>query len=378
MAVLLVSYACSGIFSVGSNERAMRLRFGAYVGAAGERVREQGGWAWPFPVEQVIKVDVRPRTLRLDREFWYEVPDWVKGLTREQQQVRLANALDPLKDGSHLTGDHNVVHAQWVVNYQVAQPDEFLSHVGDERLAENLVRCAAQQGIMQAVGSAPADDVLKGKANPERALALANAVLAGVRTGLRINEITLDKASPPVRVAPSVDAVINAENERAQRLETARQDRERILSEMAGEGAEPLLALLDEYDRLSHADASALAQVEARIDEAFNSLRVGPTRAGIGGEAARIINQAVTYRTNVVETVRSEAQTFARLLPEYERNPRIVLSRLWAEAKEAIFTGDVETFYTPAGEVRIKLNRDPNLAQQRQREKLKALKAQPR
>ena len=73
MLALLVAYAFSGTFSVGSNEVALRLRFGDYVGAPGERVLERGTYlAAPFPLEQVIKVDTRPMTLTLDREFWYE------------------------------------------------------------------------------------------------------------------------------------------------------------------------------------------------------------------------------------------------------------------------------------------------------------------
>jgi hypothetical protein len=60
MLALLVAYAFSGTFSVGSNEVALRLRFGDYVGAPGERVLERGTYlAAPFPLEQVIKVDTR-------------------------------------------------------------------------------------------------------------------------------------------------------------------------------------------------------------------------------------------------------------------------------------------------------------------------------
>jgi chemotaxis protein histidine kinase CheA len=43
MLALLVAYAFSGTFSVGSNEVALRLRFGDYVGAPGERVLERAG-----------------------------------------------------------------------------------------------------------------------------------------------------------------------------------------------------------------------------------------------------------------------------------------------------------------------------------------------
>ncbi|MFM8414773.1 MAG: SPFH domain-containing protein, partial [Planctomycetota bacterium] len=72
MLALAVGYALSGLFSVGSNEVALRLRFGRYVGPPEERVLERGTYlAAPFPIEQVITIDTRPQSLTLDREFWY-------------------------------------------------------------------------------------------------------------------------------------------------------------------------------------------------------------------------------------------------------------------------------------------------------------------
>jgi len=50
MVGLLVAYAFSGTFTVGSNEVAVRLRFGDYVGGPGNRVLERGTYlAAPFP-----------------------------------------------------------------------------------------------------------------------------------------------------------------------------------------------------------------------------------------------------------------------------------------------------------------------------------------
>jgi len=55
LVLALVAYAFSGTFSVGSNEVALRLRFGDYVGGPGQRVLERGTYlAAPFPLEQVV------------------------------------------------------------------------------------------------------------------------------------------------------------------------------------------------------------------------------------------------------------------------------------------------------------------------------------
>jgi len=96
----------------------------------------------------------------------------------------------------------------------------------------------------------------------------------------------------------------------------------------------------------------------------------------IGGEVAQAINGAKTYRTQVVERVKADAETFARLLPQYEKTPRIILSRLWEDAREQILTGDVETFYTVPGQLQLQLNRDPEIQKMKQREQLKNLKTE--
>ena len=72
--------------------------------------------------------------------------------------------------------------------------------------------------------------------------------------------------------------------------------------------------------------------------------------------------------------MKGDSETFERLLPQYEKNPRIILSRLWEDARETILTGDVETFYTVPGKLELQLNRDPEIQKERQQEQIRALK----
>jgi membrane protease subunit HflK len=374
MFAVLVAYAFSGTFSVGSNEVALRLRFGDYVGAPGDRVLERGTYlAAPFPIEQVIKIDTRPMTLTLDREFWFETGLRDQGMTRDEIRTSRAGPLNPLRDGSLLTGDMNIAHARWTVTYRVTDPVAFVTNVGDKRLAVDLVRCAMQQGIVQAVAQLPADDLLKGVVNREVATAVAQRRLSEMATGLTIDQLALDKVSAPISVIGSFDAVTTAETDRSQRIVSAQQDRARILGEAAGEGSEKLLELLDRFERAAETGTAADARaVEQEIEAALGELRVGDVP--IGGEVAQVVNGAKTYRTQVVERIKGDSETFQRLLPQYERNPRIILSRLWEDAREQILTGDVETFYTVPGRLELQLNRDPVIQKERQKEQMRSLK----
>jgi membrane protease subunit HflK len=374
MLALLVAYAFSGTFSVGSNEVALRLRFGDYVGGPDDRVLERGTYlAAPFPIEQVIKVDTRPMSLSLDREFWYESGIGDQGRTREQIRDSRGRPLNPLLDGSLITGDMNIAHARWTVTYRVTDPVAYVTNVGDRGLAEKVVRCATQQGIVHAIAHLAADDLLKGVVNRETAMAIAQRRLADTGTGITIEQLALDQVSAPVRVIGSFDAVTTAETDRDQRVVSAWQDRAKILGETAGEGSEGLLGLLDRYERAAEAGTpESAAEAERAIAEALDSLRVGD--AAIGGAVAQAINGARTYRTRVVERVKADRETFERLLPRFEENPRIILSRLWEDARERILTGDVETFYTAPGRLELQLNRDPQVQQERQKQQVKSLK----
>jgi regulator of protease activity HflC (stomatin/prohibitin superfamily) len=194
-----------------------------------------------------------------------------------------------------------------------------------------------------------------------------------MRTGVSIDQLALDKVSVPMRVAGSFDAVTSAESDRAGRIVAAQQERARVLGETAGEASGPILERVLEYEQAIERGERDLARLsQDALDAALTDLRVGDV--AIGGDVARAINAAKTYRTQIVEQIASEAQAFGQLLPQYERNPRLVLAKLWEDARESILTGDVETFYTVPGQLELQLNRDPELQKSRQKEQLRSRK----
>ncbi|MFM8415580.1 MAG: SPFH domain-containing protein [Planctomycetota bacterium] len=378
MLALAAAYAFSGLFSVGSNEVALRLRFGRYVGSPEERVLERGTYlAAPFPIEQVITIDTRPQSLTLDREFWYRADAGGPGRTQAELRRARSGPLDPLADGSLLTGDLNIVHARWSVTYRVQDPVAYLTNVGDQALARELVSCAVQQAIVHTMARLPADEVLKGTVDRGAAASLAQERLDQMATGLTIDTVTLDEIVAPASTADTFEAVTTAETDRSRRIVAAEQERARILGETAGEASGGLLRLIDALEQAREGGLESEAEaIAGDIDLALDTLRIDGQP--IGGEVASRINAAKTHRARVVEDVRGDRETFERLLPEYERHPRLVLSRLWAECRERIFTGDIETFYTAPGQLELQLNRDPEVQKARQQEALRGSAPQDR
>ena len=374
MVVLLIAYAFSGTFSVGSNEVALRLRFGNYVGSPGQRVLERGTYlAAPFPIEQIVKVDTRPSTLLLEDEFWFETTKNDSGLTRSQLQFQKAGPLHPLRDGSLITGDSNIVHAKWALTWRITDPVAYLTNIGSKEVAQELVTLTSQQGIVHSIARLTADEILRGIVNREQMLGLIQQRLDDMRTGITIDQVTLDKVSAPLRVMRSFDAVTSAESDRARRIVAAQQERARILGETAGEASEPLLDLVNAYSQATELEDPADAQeIETLIDTALLELKINDSV--IGGDVARVMNKAQTYRTQITEQIATEAQSFSQLLPQYQLNPRLVMTKLWEDAREQILTGDVETFYTVPGQLELQFNRDPEIQKERQKEQLRSQK----
>ena len=165
MVVLLIAYAFSGTFSVGSNEVALRLRFGNYVGSPGQRVLERGTYlAAPFPIEQIVKVDTRPSTLLLEDEFWFETTKNDSGLTRSQLQFQKAGPLHPLRDGSLITGDSNIVHAKWALTWRITDPVAYLTNIGSKEVAQEFESLFVNQMLKSARSAKLSDGLLDSEA----------------------------------------------------------------------------------------------------------------------------------------------------------------------------------------------------------------------
>ena len=375
---LVVAYLLTGVFYVQEQQAAVRLFFGHIVGEGTDKqVIKPGGpyFSWPYPIEQLITIPTSTQQLSLDRSFWFETQAGDTGKTIEELSANGARNLNPEKDGSLLTGDANVVHAKWNISYKIAKPVEYVKNIGDPKSAPVLVERAAERGIIHTIASLSADEVIKGQNYADTAKRHIQKALDENLSGIEILNVSVTQPTMPLIVREAYQAVINAENDRAQKLEQAQQERAKILGETAGEAWPGLLKLVEQVESAEKdKNPERIKEAEAKLTEALTSLKLSAdfNNMQIGGKVAEALNDANTYRTQIVEQVRSESETFSRLLPLYKENPRIVRGRLWQDTKEAILGGDIETFYLPAGQPMLEINRDPALIKKRQENKLKA------
>ena len=370
MLLLVVVYFFSGTFSLEATETAVRLRAGKIVN---DNIEEGTHFAMPFPLEQVIKVDSSDRTLQLDQSFWYQATavNEMNKLNRSQG----GGALDPSQGAwSMLTGDANIVHAKWTIGYSITDSDDYVTNIGDKETLEKLIHAVAEQSLVHSVARTLADDIIRGNPDTEAAKSLMNKKLGAMGAGVTVNTVRMSEFTVPLKVLRAFDAATSAESEKAEAILAAQQERAKILGEAAGEGADELLTLIEEYQNaIALGDADAVAELDTQLDQVFGTLRISDDGPALSGQVAKKINEASGYKAKLVARYQAEAEQFRNLKDQYSANPQYLLERLWEEAKAEILAGDIETFYLPRSELRLVINRDPDLAKERQKEELKKI-----
>jgi len=389
MLVLLVAYLASGIFWVAENQQVVRLRFGRIVGDPSPTVYESG-WHFglPYPIERPVRVPTNSRTLNINNAYWYDTGD-------SGRPPR--GALNPVQHGYLVTGDQGIVHGRFRVSYHITDPVKFVRNVGEltgrggrtVTRASELVRSVAEQGIVHAVARTGADQVNGGQASTGRARARMQEILTRINSGITIQSVSLSDAAMPSDVQQAYQSASNAEGEKAQQIKEARQQRQQILGGAAGQAgyspAEdepgPLLQLINQYQQaVRQNEPQTVDQLDQQLSQAFQNLSV-PTAGGqaipIGGEAASIINNARSYVAEVEQTILTERNTFLALHEQFQSTPRILVNRLWQDARQNIFTASgVDTFYSLDGRTVITTNRDPEVTEQRESERLQRARQQ--
>ncbi len=388
MGIIIVLYLGSGIFSVPAQHEAVRLRFGKIVTADdGTQVIKPGSlhFALPFPLEQVVRVNTSTQRVLISRDFWFSMNDQEMTMKIDDLMGRKSGPLNPEQDGSLITGDANIVHAQFAVNYTIDDTIKFITNVGDPALpgrgnmAERIVSDAIRTAAIETVATMTADQIVAGNAGQETIVRLAQDTLNKLNSGIRLEprNFSMTASSMPLATREAFLAVASADNDKGKKTEEAKRERNRTLAETAGEAHEQVWKMIQTYQAAKALGNKAEAdKAEKTLLTAFAELAT-PAEYGsirITGEVSSMINDARNYRTTTVAGVQTEANRFNTFFNEFNGKPGmrdIIVSRLWLDAKQQVMNNKTtETFYVPKGHVYLELNPDPNIQIQREREML--------
>lgn len=381
MIIVVIIYVFSNWFNVDQQYVAVKLRFGKIVGQTPKtQVLPPGGphLALPVPFDQVIEISTMPRTINLDREFWWFVTDQMN------PDVPQANPLNPMLDGSLLTADANIIHARWSITYQIKRnlagqvdPDaviQYVENVGREETAEQIVRATAEQAIVKTAAVTLADDMMKSRFDRAAAEKRIQSELDRLSTGLAVSQVAITSPRMPGAVADAYQAVTLAVAEKGRLIDEARKERDEILLRAAGQAHRPLWRLIQAYEQAhagqTPADKQRSAAMLSTLDDLLRKERIDAddapgildlsTSVEIGGQIASVINQAVAYKTNVIKTAEREVEEFIDLLPEYRTDPKLFMAFHLATTIEDILTSKkIQTHYI-GGEVQVYVESNPD------------------
>ena len=253
LAIIAVTvWGLMGLTQIGEQERAVVLRLGEY-----NRTAQPGLFWYPRGIDTISRVNIT--------------------------QVRAAQFRETM-----LTQDENIVDISMSVQYVIDDPKNFVLEVRDP---ERSLQHAAQSALRHVVG-----DSTMGLVLTEGRAAIAVQVrerlqqyLVNYTTGINVQKVNIDDASPPSQVQEAFDDVIKA-----------REDEERVKNE-------------------------AESYANGIVPEAR-------------GRAQRIKEEAEAYRQQVIAKATGEAQRFDQLLSEYAKAPAVTRERLYIDALESVLS----------------------------------------
>ncbi|MBL8747115.1 MAG: hypothetical protein JNK58_12265 [Phycisphaerae bacterium] len=387
MVALVVLFLFSGFQQVNQSESGIRIEFGKVIS---DNLEPGFQFSLPYPLGEIVKIEKGNRTVDVDGTFWPDMPP-------EQRRRPISemgsgsDSLDPAKDGSLLTADSNIAHAQFSVVYVRARPAEFVKNLSGEEFEGPIVRAAVERGAVHVASSVPIDDLLKpgsgtgaGENGVEsRIRRLAQETLDAMGSGLEIQQVSMRSATPPLFVRRDFNQVQIAESNAGKVREQALGERSKLLNQGAGTANEALLDLIDAYEaavELNETEKAEgiLAQFDRVLEGGANGVNVeinGKVYSDLrmSGEVARMIADAQQYRSTVVQRSQRQAEMFRAKLQQYRANPSVFLTGALADGiNQLLAQPNIEqSFWLPRNGLPfdLRLTTDPAVARDRERQK---------
>ena len=265
LALLLFAGLARGVYTVGPESVGVIQRFGRFIGTVGPGLR----FKLPFGIDTVTIVPVK-RQLKM--EFGFGTPG-----AQDPQQA----SGDQKAESDMVTGDLNAAHVEWVVQYEISDPEQYLFN---HREPGPTLRDLAESVMREVVGDRTVDEVLTiGRQGIENeALVSLTELVQALDMGLRVQQVQLKNVHPPRAVQQAFEEVNRAQQEREQTINLANGEYNKVVPRARGEA-------------------------EKRISAAE-------------GYAARRVNEA-----------QGDVSRFSAMFAQYARSPDVTRRRLYLE-----------------------------------------------
>lgn len=272
VAILLAIAVFSSFYTVQVEEAGVVLRFGKYVDTVDPGLH----FKLPFGIDNVIMVPVRRQ---LKQEFGF-------GTQGNSNQYQWSSQEEMEYEKNMVTGDLNSALVEWVIQYRVTEPKDYLFKV---RNADETLRDASESVMREVVGDRTVDEVITvGRQEIESESNDKLKQLVDLyELGITIDQVQLKNVDPPRPVQGSFNEVNQAQQEKEKSINVAN----------------------GEYNK-----------------------EVPKAR----GEAERQISEAEGYATQRINEAEGDAARFNALFAEYQKASDVTRRRLYLETMEEV------------------------------------------
>jgi len=247
--IVLTIAAATSIYSIGTEEEGVVLRFGKIVKTVDSGLHLK----LPFGIDRVYPV---PVTRVMKQEFGFGT----RGATYSSQT---SSEWEMELEKDMVTGDLNSALVEWVIQFKLSEPEKYLFNVRD---ADETLRDASESVMRAVVGDRTVDEVITvGRAEiAEECKSKLKELVELYDMGISIDQVQLITVNPPKPVQASFNEVNQAQQERENSINVALGEQNREIPKAGGEAEKTI----------SEAQGYAMQRVnEAEGDSAkFNSL----------------------------------------------------------------------------------------------------------
>lgn len=272
--ILIIAASFSSFYIVDETEQAVITRFGKYVATVDSGLH----FKLPFGVDKNFNVPVK---VVQEEQFGFKT---VKSGRNSEYKNNIT------EESSMLTGDLNIVDVEWIIQYRIEDPKQWLFGVYER---QQTIRDISRSAINTLVGDRAILDVMGSERQTiqDQAQQMMNENFSSLGLGITVIAVQLQNIVPPQGVQAAFEDV-----------NKAIQDMNRLINEGK---------------------------------EAYNT-EIPKAR----GEADQQLQIAEGYAAERVNMAEGDVARFNAVYEEYKRAPRVTKERIYLETMNEIFSSE--------------------------------------
>lgn len=253
MLVAILFFLFSGVFIVEQQKVGLVLRFGKIAGAPGKQVLGPGlHFALPYPIHEHVEIETGSVRRLEVKNFWYR-EDVQQAVRDAQGETGGKGDLVPGRDGYSLTGDVNIIHFIWIVEYKLKDPLLYFLNIARplskddceiecdvEANVSSFLEAAVTNAVLRHAGNMTVDELLGGEMQEEFKNAVkrtAQRILDDMKTGVSLQALAL-RIKIPLAVQDSFDNVLQSQMEKSRKENEAKGYKNKAIHDANGGAAE--------------------------------------------------------------------------------------------------------------------------------------------